>query len=161
MAFPVKSALKYRNHVILYEITEDVQCLPFVSGKDQGRDCGMGKRRNDLEKAGRTISKLFHQSVFPSGYGKRQHAATMARTPIPETWWSRSPMKSPKGIICCACVGKIRNPNIEIRNNVQISNVSMTKTQPKTSSAITLVVGIGGDLSEIRVFRFEHLNFGF
>jgi hypothetical protein len=37
----------------------------------------------------------------------------------------------------------------------------MTKTKPKTSAAITLVFGIGGDLSEIRVFRFEHLNFGF
>jgi hypothetical protein len=37
----------------------------------------------------------------------------------------------------------------------------MTKTKPKTFAAITLVVGIGGDLSEIRVFRFEHLDFGF
>jgi hypothetical protein len=57
---------------------------------------------------------------------------------------------------------QIQNPkqsSQKIRDRFQILNVSMTK--PKTSEAITLVVGIGGDLGDIWVFRFEHLNFGF
>jgi hypothetical protein len=79
----------------------------------------------------------------------------------------------PKGMICCCCVGKIRNPKHETRNksegreiqnskqsaekirdHFRISNASLTGRRIAISISVVLIVQVVSELSNIRASEF-------